>query len=198
MEAVTHRIRQVLAILLVGLLPGAIYFWGELYVSGYTRNPDGSRDIGHMEKLLSPASITDMLLLLSTMTISTGLIALAVTRVTGRLTAVRLVVVAAGLGALIPLMFAVPAAFAGSLPWWMLPVPAVSAAAGAVVLSGLFSLIAGLPLPAYRQAQMPASDPQRAPMIVVGVAAVATILVLAWFTYLYAWALAHPCPGCFG
>jgi hypothetical protein len=82
MGVLARRIRQTLAV----LLPGAIWFWGELYVSGYTRYPDGSRDIGHMEKILNPVSITVFLLVLGAPTLGAGLIALAIARGRRRLT----------------------------------------------------------------------------------------------------------------
>jgi len=167
-------------------------------VSGYTRNSDGGRDIDHMEKLLSPGSITVVLLLLGVLTIGAGLISLVIARATGRLTAARLTAVAAGLGAIIPLIFEVPAAIAGSLAWQLLPVPVVAASVAAFVLSIIFSLVAGLPLPDGLQARLPTSDPSRAQLIVLGAAAVVTAVVLAWLASLYAWSLAHPCPGCFG
>jgi hypothetical protein len=198
MGAVTRRIRQVLAMVLVGLLPGAIYFWEELCVSGYTRNSDGSRDIVRMEKLLTPGSITDIVLVLGVLTIGSALISLTFARATGRITAARLTVIATGLGVFIPLIFEVSYALAGQLPWQLLPGPSIGGAAAAFILSSVFSLVAGLPLPAYLQGRFPVSDPPRAAIIVLGVAAAVTILVLGWLAYLYAWALAHPCPGCFG
>ncbi|HWE47414.1 MAG TPA: hypothetical protein VG407_15430 [Caulobacteraceae bacterium] len=196
MKFVTSRTRQALATLLVGTLPGAAYFCGELFLSGYTRRPDGGRDLGHVEKLLGGDAVITFVLLLGLPTIGAGLLSLGLARVTGRVTALRLMPIAAFVGALIPFTLEILSPTNGGFSSIQLAGPVVAGCLMAFVLSGIFCLVAGVPLRAHPAGPARPANRSLSDAIVVGSAAAITIAALISLGSLYAWGVTHPCTSC--
>jgi hypothetical protein len=182
--------------MLIGLLPGAAYFWEELYLSGYTRLPGGARDLGHMEKLLGGgAEVPGLVTMLGLPTLLAGLAAYVATRLTGRVTSLRLMTAATAVGALVPTVLVVVSNPYGEPILSYALLAGLGAGAG-LVLSIVFSLAAGLPIGAAFAPQW-TPDRQRVAAKAIFAGSIALlIVVLVWLIYLYAWGAAHPCTSC--
>ena len=187
---VRRWIRLCLAGAVVFLAPSVTFLWLDLYVSGYTFEDDGRRNLGHLAKAVSLVPFVVPVFGIPALASVLGCIAIA--RATGCLSAIRLIPIAVAAGGLLGSSLVIADVLRGADIFVLSTIAIPTAGAvSAGVLASVFVGVSGIPLRARSGPWVDAS--LRADLRVIAISSALVLASVAWLASLWIYSLAHPC-----